>query len=476
MRGVLVLFTLAGAALVAACHDDAGAPSERSKPPLELLPSVAGDLVSKPEMELRTRELARSIALALAEDTVRGAVFDALQLSTDPEHKLHFATLLADEGVLGDEMSRRSGKPTSELRSLLLGVLDLEFYMPVDEHRAQWRGGDDVIVATVLDDDGSIPVAYDLQGTEFFLDPDVPPTTPTLALVPSEQDFASESEVLEIARDYSGGDGIYMVYSSIWDDFEGYLMGDPEFELHAFVENASGDLEDVSCAGNGQSSPYKADFNDGVWTGEVMIISEEDADTGYVELQFWEDDNDGCTSSGGRPPKVTDPDWDDLLEMASTGYKAYEYFQSGQWWKLLGAGGGFLKAGYDFYESVNNDDLVGLIKWPPAGCWPESSGPIYGPVLSEDSGHALQGYVKLDNNFAARDSTCSLSASMTGPSWKPSTTSCRAPSTRMFPSSSRAGNGRTSWPSTMIATALAPTLMRMAPGRGWTSLPCQRTP
>ena len=92
-----------------------------------------------------------------------------------------------------------------------------------------------------------------------------------------------------------------------------------------------------------------------------------------------------------------------------------EDFQSGQWWKLLGAGGGFLKAGYDFYESVNNDDLVGLIKWPPAGCWPESSGPIYGPVLSEDSGHALQGYVKLDNNFAARDSTCSLSASMTGP-------------------------------------------------------------
>jgi hypothetical protein len=367
--------------------------------------------------------LAREVALALAEEDTRLSVYAAVQGSRMKEGKLHFATtLLGSDATLRNEMSRRSGKSVEDLANSLAGVLDLEFYMPVPEHRSRWRGDEDLIVATVIDDDGSVPVAYDLDGNAVQIDPDTPPLTPTLAIVPVEQEFKDSREEFELAGSYSGGDGIYMVSSTIWDDYESWILGDPEFEVHAFLPNANGALVDESCAGEGRSDSYYYDQDDGTtWTGEVKLISkaamdlQSDADTVFAEFQVWENDVDACGASSGQPPWGSTAEWSALGAMALDALAFTLAWHLGDWEWAMPIGLEFLRNSYVFTTSLNNDDLVGVIEWPPAECWPESTGPIFGYIRSPDTGYPIRGGAKLDNSYADRSTVCDLSASMTGP-------------------------------------------------------------
>lgn len=101
-------------------------------------------------------------------------------------------------------MATESRRSDREVQGSLGDLPELEFYMPVREHRETWRGGTDLIVAASIegDDDGRMvaPVAFDLQGRPVTLSADVAPSTPTLVLVRRESDFSRPMDLRRSAN------------------------------------------------------------------------------------------------------------------------------------------------------------------------------------------------------------------------------------------------------------------------------------
>src|SRR5438132_3275293 len=56
--------------------------------------------------------------------------------------------------------------------------------------------------------------------------------------------------------------GLYMTQAHFVDDFEGWLKGAPEFEVHVLGQKGQSDsLTDYQCAGEKQPAPYYFDQN-----------------------------------------------------------------------------------------------------------------------------------------------------------------------------------------------------------------------
>jgi hypothetical protein len=136
------------------------------------------------------RRLARAFARSLADSGLRARLRTALAESPFPEQKLHFQSILTDRNrVLLRDIARLSGTSERQLEDDAANSMALEIYLPVPAHRAQWKGDGQILVATAITDD-DIPVAYDTRGREYRLDPDRPPSTPVISLVPVETNFA----------------------------------------------------------------------------------------------------------------------------------------------------------------------------------------------------------------------------------------------------------------------------------------------
>ena len=137
--------------------------------------------------------LARRVALALADPGFRAYVKDALDRSPVAEHKLQFQRWLK---ALDRRALKALAKATRETESAVDAEARmapaLEFYIPVPAHRSAWKGGEDILVATALEDHES-PVAFDLRGRRHVLSADTPPATPVLAVMPVETDFDAPS-------------------------------------------------------------------------------------------------------------------------------------------------------------------------------------------------------------------------------------------------------------------------------------------
>src|SRR6185503_15810065 len=82
-----------------------------------------------------------------------------------------------------------SGASEAEIEADAANSVALELYLPVREHRARWAGDAQVLVATAFAD-GDAPIAFDIRGNRFELDPAKPPTTPVIAIEPVEADFS----------------------------------------------------------------------------------------------------------------------------------------------------------------------------------------------------------------------------------------------------------------------------------------------
>jgi len=66
-----------------------------------------------------------------------------------------------------------------------------------------------------------------------------------------------------------------MTAASFVGTFEGWLKGDPEFEVHILGQAGTTDsLKDYQCAGQKQAVPYYFDQNATTWTGNVLLISQ----------------------------------------------------------------------------------------------------------------------------------------------------------------------------------------------------------
>jgi len=273
----------------------------------------------------RPELLARSLALALGDPAFRAHVKGELDRSSFREHKVSFQRFLAagtgsgsGGGVLAT-MARRSGLATADLARAADRAIPLEMYLPVPEHRRIWTGDANVLVATAVADHDP-PVAFDVQGNRQLLDPEHPPSTPVIAVVPVETDFSTKPSPLIACLEYCGGGGgggvsppppspgLYMTKAHFVDDFEGWLKGSPEFEVHILGQKGQTDsLTDYQCAGEKQPSPYYFDQNDLDWSGSVMLFSKAQLDAynaahpgQNVRVFVVEDDDTACEIKANR--------------------------------------------------------------------------------------------------------------------------------------------------------------------------------
>ena len=292
--------------------------------PTGTAPDAAGGL-NVLSMATNPELLARSLAVALGDPAFRAHVKGELDRSPFREHKVSFQRFLAagtgggSGGAALATMARRSGLATADLARAADRAIPLEMYLPVPEHRRIWTGDANVLVATAVADHDP-PVAFDVQGNRQLLDPERPPSTPVIAVVPVETDFATAPAAIECLS--CGGffpwpplpppppavPGLYLTKAHFVDDFEGWLKGSPEFEVHILGQKGQTDsLTDYQCAGEKQPSPYYFDQNDLDWSGSVMLFSKAQLDAcnaahpgQNVRVFVVEDDDTACEIKANR--------------------------------------------------------------------------------------------------------------------------------------------------------------------------------
>jgi hypothetical protein len=323
-------------------------------------------------------ELARIVAKGLKNAAFRAYL--KAQLDASPsrggEHKLQFETFLAaNSGRALRQIAGENGASTDGVARAAKEAIALEVYFPVAEHAAAWTGDENVLVATALKDDDP-PIAFDSRGRQLMLDPKTPPATPVLALVPVETDFSVRPVRQQCLEDCGGGGsgdvmpppppppGLYMTKSHFGQDFEGWLKGSPEFEVHILGQLGQTDsLSDYQCAGEHAGGPYTFDQNGKDWTGRVLLFSKNQIDqynaahpNQNVRVFVVEDDDTACQIK-------TDPDrFQDLIYTVDS---AYNRLTSGndsstvirKYW-------GRAQAVYNVFQKLaswfkSNDELVG---------------------------------------------------------------------------------------------------------------------
>jgi hypothetical protein len=261
----------------------------------------------------RPERLARFVARALSDPAFRAFLKRSLDASPFGEHKLHLQDLLEAQGRLGlRALAAGAGATLDVIAAEARRAIPLEVYFPVAQHRTAWLGDEHVLVATALTD-REPPVAFDTRGTRRLLSPDAPPDIPVLAVVPVETDFTRPPAPQACLTCGGGGigyyprpsaptPGLYMTRSHIVDDFEGWLKGNPEFEVHILGQLGQTDsLTDYQCAGEHAGGPYAFDQNGKDWSGNVLLFSAaqlaayNSAHPGQnVRVLLLEDDDTAC--------------------------------------------------------------------------------------------------------------------------------------------------------------------------------------
>jgi hypothetical protein len=306
MRIRIRLGLLALAATFAAC--DRPAPTAGNEE-VTLAPATTRSTEERVAMD----RLARRLARALADPAFRAYVKDQLDQSPFIEHKLQLQRFLHGSGQRAlKEVARLNATTDATVAGEADLAIPLEFYFPVPAHHAAWSGGPDILVASAREDHDA-PVAYDVSGRRQVLSPDVPPTTPVLAIVPVETNFGTGAPTANQVDPPPPPPppplppplppaGLYMSYSHFVQDFEGWFKGSPEFEIHILGQSGASDsLRDYQCAGAQAGGYYRFDQNDLDWRGSVLLFSQAQLNAyraAHPNQNFrvvaLEDDDTGC--------------------------------------------------------------------------------------------------------------------------------------------------------------------------------------
>ena len=304
MPRLIRLVTLALLAAAAAC----GERGSLTQPPDGLgAGPVPSTVPAKTADERATRErLAHRLARAMSYPEFRAYVKSELDRSTIREHKLQFQRFLGgDNRRTLREVARLNDEPEASIETDAREAIPLELYLPVPAHRARWTGDENILVATQRED-GEAPVAYDVRGHRRILRADAPPDTPVLALVPVETDFDHPSAAPFICCS-SGGPtppaGLYMTSSHFVQDFEGWLKGSPEYEIHILGQSGATDsLTSYQCAGEHAGGYYAFDQTTLDWSGSVLLFSQAQLDAYRSQhpgqnfrIVAFEDDDGACS-------------------------------------------------------------------------------------------------------------------------------------------------------------------------------------
>jgi len=328
MQGRQRLAALALLAAVAGCadHEPTSPAGTAGADPVPAAPPAAGS--GGPEAHRLERQ-ARRLALALGDAGFREYLRARLVGSPVREHKLHFQRFLAADGRRAlAAMARADGEMESVVDTDATEGLAAEVYFPVPGHLERWDGGPEILVATALHDHQA-PVAFDTRGRRRVLDPKAPPSTPVLALVPAEADFdggSGESRIIcevETCGDNGGGGGggsgsgggggvpqsppvldLHLTRAWFNGDYEGWLKGNPEFELHVLGPASPTDTTNMvtlQCVGEHAPPGYQWDMNGTSWSGDALVFRQSQMDAfnqrypgrAYVIMAL-EDDDTAC--------------------------------------------------------------------------------------------------------------------------------------------------------------------------------------
>lgn len=422
---LLTMVITLGAAVLSSCDRSSGpvALDVPSVSPGPYLRTAGGFTLSQAKLQQVYDSLTRDVALALRDPAVRAMVYAQLHASPYREHKVHFRTFMKNQGraLLNGVASVKHVIPDAAL-AMLDSLVDFEFYMPQKSQWKAWTGGPDLVVANELEEDGALPVGFDLSGAPVqFTSHNSGPTTPTLAIVPVETDFTkpavSSPQPQRSAAD--AGPGLYLTSDYISDLHESWLKGDPEVEVHAFVRNTVGEYVDLQCAGNSQPNPFKFNQDDHTYSGpEVEIIPQAGIGANPVEVSIWEDDVTPCTGSGGRPPFV----WETTQnEFDAWGARPTVTVNGSPIVSMATLAVPMVLHPDSNPLNPQHDDEIGEARVP--SCWPSSgSGPATFGLNYSASGHASNGSVNLDFRFGTRNPLCTpppLSVTLGGPSMWP---------------------------------------------------------
>jgi hypothetical protein len=358
--------------LIAACTD-------RTVTPPDGPPVTASAVNAK-----RPEALARLFAKGLKNPAFRAYLKAQLNASPYREHKLQLESFLAaNEGRAFREIAAENATTKAALETEARAAIALEVYFPVPAHRGAWDGDENILVATALTDDDP-PIAFDAEGRRQILDPKTPPATPVLAVVPVETDFSRPPAKVIECIECGGGSGVvvpppppapglYMTKSHFVQDFEGWLKGSPEFEVHILGQKGTSDsLFDNQCAGEHAGGPYSFDQNDLDWSGNVLLFSKAQLNqynaahpSQNLRVFIVEDDDTACQikTDVGRAErlfKVVDSVYHDLSagnDSSSALIRAYKYARGAKsLWQAIAS---FFTTNDDLVGTAVEDDIVG---------------------------------------------------------------------------------------------------------------------
>lgn len=187
------LSILAMATLFAAACQDA---------PTQLLPPAGSAEPSGAEASAQVEMVARGVALALRQPTLRRQLFEDLRDSRFPEHRIHLRSYLAGERgrVISAFAASGVGIPTERFLAAVKGLPQLQISVPVSHHRVNWAGSDSAVVIGHTIPKEAVPlldsiVGYSTRTGERV----VVPTTvsspyPLIVIAPAEVDFGQDPE------------------------------------------------------------------------------------------------------------------------------------------------------------------------------------------------------------------------------------------------------------------------------------------
>ncbi len=362
------LIALGAATILAGCSERTGPTAD----PMHDHPAESRLVVPGTPTALHgARErLARRLAIALGDPAFRAQVKGQLDRSPVREHKLHLQRFLAGANRGPQrELARLTREPEAAVDADARGAAALEFYLPVPEHRRAWKGDGNILVATAHRD-REAPVAFTTAGKRVILDPAKPPSTPVLAVVPVETNFDQQTSRSQFQGGNTGGSsnppaGLYMTFSHFTETYEGWLKGNPEFEVHMLGQaGASDSLTSYSCAGEHAGGYYVFDQNGLDWSGNVLLMSQPQLNSyknahpsSNLRIFVVEDDDTSCQIK-------TDPNrFGNLVKAVEA---AYPLLTGGRdstssnlqrWWRRANALQKIIKAVASVI--VTNDELVG---------------------------------------------------------------------------------------------------------------------
>jgi hypothetical protein len=368
---LLPIAGLAGLVLAGSCADPTPLNSPLTNDPALAMPAVGP--AGRPAVGL-----ARMFAKALKNPAFRAYLKAQLDASPFREHKVQLESFLsAGGGHALRQIAAENGMSKTALTEEAGRAIALEVYFPVPEHRAAWNGDEHVLVATTLTD-REAPIAFDPDGRRLVLDPDAPPATPVLAIVPVETDFSvrpARQACLEDCAGAGGGGvvppnpspsaaGLYMTKAHFTQDFEGWLKGSPEFEVQILGQKGQTDsLISYQCAGEHAGGPYTFDQNNLDWSGSVLLFSQQQLEqynaahpNQNIRVFVVEDDDTACQirtdpARFQRLVAVVDSVYGRLTTGNDSSTAERKYY-------------GYAKAAYSVWQALaswikSNDELVG---------------------------------------------------------------------------------------------------------------------